>query len=166
VTPRPLTAKQARFVEEYLTDRNATQAAIRAGYSPKTAKSIGQENLTKPDVAAALAARSTQQSARLQVEADQAREQNAFIVTFDPADLFDTLGRLLPVRLMPRHVRCALRSIEVVKRNLTRGDGATDTTYKVQFWDKLKAIEMEYKHFGLLTDQVEHKGEIRIKWQD
>lgn len=45
-----LTGKQQRFVGEYLVDLNATQAAIRAGYSPKTAKSIGQENLTKPDI--------------------------------------------------------------------------------------------------------------------
>lgn len=52
-----LTARQARFVSEYMIDLNATQAAIRAGYSAKTAKQIGQENLTKPDVAAAIAER-------------------------------------------------------------------------------------------------------------
>jgi phage terminase small subunit len=49
-----LTAKQQRFVDEYLKDLNATQAAIRAGYSKKTAASIGQENLTKPEIAKAL----------------------------------------------------------------------------------------------------------------
>lgn len=47
-----MTKKQKRFCEEYLIDCNATQAAIRAGYSKKTAKSIGQENLTKPDIKA------------------------------------------------------------------------------------------------------------------
>ncbi len=45
-----LTPKQARFLDEYLIDLNATQSAIRAGYSEKTARSIGQENLTKPDI--------------------------------------------------------------------------------------------------------------------
>lgn len=49
-----LTAKQQRFVDEYLKDLNATQAAIRAGYSKKTAASIGQENLTKPEIDKAL----------------------------------------------------------------------------------------------------------------
>lgn len=49
-----LTPKQQRFVEEYLIDLNATQAAIRAGYSEKTAKSVGHENLTKPDIAKAI----------------------------------------------------------------------------------------------------------------
>lgn len=50
-----LTAKQQRFVEEYLVDNNATQAAIRAGYSEKTAKESGYENLTKPHIAEAIA---------------------------------------------------------------------------------------------------------------
>ncbi len=51
-----MSAKQQRFVEEYLVDHNATQAAIRAGYSPKTAYSIGHENLNKPEIAAAITA--------------------------------------------------------------------------------------------------------------
>lgn len=49
-----LTAKQKRFIEEYLIDMNATQAAIRAGYSPDSAKEIGCENLTKPNIKAAI----------------------------------------------------------------------------------------------------------------
>ncbi len=51
-----MTPKQQRFAEEYVVDHNATQAAIRAGYSPKTAYSIGHENLKKPEIAAAIAA--------------------------------------------------------------------------------------------------------------
>ena len=47
---KKLTAKQQRFCDEYLIDLNATQAAIRAGYSEKTAKQIANENLTKPDI--------------------------------------------------------------------------------------------------------------------
>ena len=47
-----MNARQKKFCDEYLIDCNATQAAIRAGYSPKTAKSIGNENLTKPDLKA------------------------------------------------------------------------------------------------------------------
>lgn len=45
-----LTAKQAAFVQEYLVDLNATQAAIRAGYSKRTAEKIGSENLQKPEI--------------------------------------------------------------------------------------------------------------------
>lgn len=48
------TPKQAAFITEYLVDKNATQAAIRAGYSPRTAAAIGEENLRKPDIRAAI----------------------------------------------------------------------------------------------------------------
>lgn len=47
-----LTAKQRLFADEYIKSGNATQSAIKAGYSPKTVRSIGQENLTKPDIKA------------------------------------------------------------------------------------------------------------------
>ena len=60
-----MTKKQKRFVEEYLIDLNATQAAIRAGYSPDTAKSIGSENLTKPDLQARIAKASGLVSAQI-----------------------------------------------------------------------------------------------------
>jgi len=65
-----LTAKQARFVEEYLVDLNATQAAIRAGYSKHTAKAIGHENLTKPDIAQAVSAAQDQRSLRTEITQD------------------------------------------------------------------------------------------------
>ena len=67
---KKLTAKQQRFVAEYLIDLNATQAAIRAGYSEKTAYSIGQENLTKPEIAAAVAAAQAERSERTEVTQD------------------------------------------------------------------------------------------------
>ena len=56
-----MTKKQKRFVEEYLIDLNATQAAIRAGYSPDSAKEIGSENLTKPDILQAIRKRESAQ---------------------------------------------------------------------------------------------------------
>ena len=62
-----LTPKQQRFVEEYLIDLNATQAAIRAGYSEKTAQEIGSENLSKPMVAKAIAEAQEKLSNKTQV---------------------------------------------------------------------------------------------------
>lgn len=64
-----LTAKQRRFVAEYLIDLNATQAAIRAGYSQKTARSVGSENLTKPDIAAAIAKGARKQAEKADISA-------------------------------------------------------------------------------------------------
>jgi phage terminase small subunit len=63
-----VTRKQERFVQEYLVDLNATQAAIRAGYEPRSAYSIGQENLKKPEIQAAIQARQATIQEKLQVE--------------------------------------------------------------------------------------------------
>ncbi len=65
-----LTPRQARFVEEYLIDLNATQAAIRAGYSKKTAFVIGYENLTKPYISAAIAEAQAKRLERVTVSQD------------------------------------------------------------------------------------------------
>jgi phage terminase small subunit len=62
-----LTTKQQRFVEEYCVDCNATQAAIRAGYSPKTAYAIGSENLRKPEVKAALQAKQAEVTTKAKI---------------------------------------------------------------------------------------------------
>jgi len=70
-----LTAKQQRFVEEYLVDLNATQAAIRAGYSAKTAGQIGEENLKKPEIGAAVASRQQTIAAKLEITQEKVLER-------------------------------------------------------------------------------------------
>lgn len=65
-----LTNRQKRFIDEYLVDLNATQAAIRAGYSAKTASAIGAENLRKPQIAAMVAAKQAKRSERLEITVD------------------------------------------------------------------------------------------------
>lgn len=69
-----LTPKQKRFVEEYLIDLNATQAAVRAGYSEKTARAIGQENLTKPDIQDAIQKAMGKRSKRVGITQDRVLE--------------------------------------------------------------------------------------------
>lgn len=68
--PKALTPRQAAFVREYLVDLNATQAAIRAGYSEKTAYRTGADNLRKPQIAEAVAAAQSERAERLQLTAD------------------------------------------------------------------------------------------------
>lgn len=65
-----LTAKQSMFVSEYLIDLNATQAAIRAGYSENTAQQMGAENLTKPVIAEAIQSAMDERSERVELTAD------------------------------------------------------------------------------------------------
>ena len=74
-----LTAKQQRFVDEYLIDLNATQAAIRAGYSERTARSISNENLTKPDIQAAIEKGMQARSGRVEITQDMVLRELAKI---------------------------------------------------------------------------------------
>jgi phage terminase small subunit len=70
VATRKFTEKQRRFVEEYLIDGNATRSAIAAGYSEKTARSAGCENLTKPNIMRAIMDGRKDRSERMEVDAD------------------------------------------------------------------------------------------------
>lgn len=70
-----LTAKQQAFVQEYLIDLNATQAAIRAGYSKRSAQIIGFENLSKPIIAKAIQASAKERIKRTEIDADWVLEQ-------------------------------------------------------------------------------------------
>jgi len=70
MSTKNLTLKQQRFIDEYLIDLNATQAAIRAGYSPRTARQIGDENLSKPVIAAAVAKAKQERSEATKIDAE------------------------------------------------------------------------------------------------
>ncbi len=88
-TPAPLTDRQQRFVDEYMVDLNATQAAIRAGYSLETAGSIGHENLKKPEIQSALAAARKSQQERTGVNADRVVLEAWHILTADARELVE-----------------------------------------------------------------------------
>lgn len=84
-----LTLKQQRFVDEYLIDLNASQAAVRAGYSKGTAGSIGHENLKKPEIQLAITEARKRQQERTQINADTVVMQAWNIITADPRELVD-----------------------------------------------------------------------------
>ncbi len=79
MTDRDLTQRQSRFVAEYLVDLNASQAAIRAGYSPRTAKVIASQNLTKLNIQAAIAEAQAARAERTKVTADKVVAELALI---------------------------------------------------------------------------------------
>lgn len=82
-----LTPKQQRFVDEYLIDLNATQAAIRAGYSERTAYSIGDENLKKPEIKKAIEQAKAKRSQRTKIEADSVLKMWYDLATVDYNEL-------------------------------------------------------------------------------
>ncbi|WP_375453727.1 terminase small subunit [uncultured Methylobacterium sp.] len=84
-----ITDKQRRFVEEYLVDLNATQAAIRAGYSEDTARQQGHRLLTDADISDAVAEAQAARAARVQVTADQVLRELVDIATTDANELIE-----------------------------------------------------------------------------
>ncbi len=143
-----LTPKQERFIEEYLIDLNATQAAIRAGYSKKTAKSVGSENLTKPDIALALDLAKEERSKKAKIGALWVLERLFREVNADLADLYDEDGGLKPITEWPLVWRQGLvqgLDIDEIHRD---GDIKVRTS-KVRLSDRIKRIELIGKHVNI-----------------
>lgn len=143
---KKLTAKQAAFVDEYLIDLNATQAAIRAGYSKKTAGAIGEENLKKPEIANALQAAMAERSKRTKIDADWLLSRLADEVEADVADLYDDTGNILPVPQWPKIWRQGLvAGIDVV------AEENVGVVTKIKLSDRVRRLEMIGKHVGVLA---------------
>lgn len=138
-----LTDKQQRFVEEYLIDLNATQAAIRAGYSENTARAIGAENLTKPDIAAAIAALKADRSERTEVSAD-------YVLT----SIVETMER------------CKQASPVTYKNGervmVATPDGEIAPAWTFNAAGVLKGAELLGKHLALFTEKLEHSGGVNV----
>lgn len=155
-----LTDKQAQFCAEYLVDLNATQAAIRAGYSAKTARVTAQGLLTKPHVEERLRVLMTERATRTQVTADRVISEVARIGFADIRSLFSADGSLLPVSEWPEGIAAAVASVEVDA--LFEGYGEErkqiGVTQKVKLWDKPKSLEMLGRHLKLWVERHEHTG--------
>lgn len=157
--------KHARFVAEYLIDLNATQAAIRAGYSEKTANRIGSRLLSYVDIAEAVKVGQAKRLESNELSASRVLEEMRRLAFADLRSFFDDAGNLKPIRELTAEQGAVLGSVEVVHRNLTSGDKQTDTIHKIKTWDKVRALEMLGKHFALLTEQVQHSGGLEISWK-
>lgn len=164
-TPKPLTPQQARFVDEYLIDLNATQAAIRAGYAESGAKVQGCRLLTYDNVAAKIAERADERAKRVQVDADTVLRELLRMATVDPAEAFDENNCLLPIKQIPENVRRAIASVETEELYDWEGRGEDRKkvligyTKKVKFWDKKGSNDSLGKHLRLFVDRVEHTAD-------
>ncbi len=145
-----LTQKQKRFVDEYLIDLNATQAAIRAGYSSKTAYSIGEENLRKPDIRAYLDKAMADLSKRTGVNQEIVIRELARVAFVNPEDVidFDT------VTIRPEASRDDTAAIAALKVRVIQTPNGEGIEREIRMCDKLKALELLGKHFGMFTSNV------------
>lgn len=138
--------RQEQFCREYLVDLNATQAAIRAGYSAKTADVQGPRLLGNAGVAARIDELKAARLKRVDMDADATLRRIADAVNADCADLYDDDLRMLHPRQMPKEVRALISSVK------HHPNGSVE----VKFIDKAKALEMLARHHNLFD--AENKG--------
>lgn len=143
-----LTPKQQRFVEEYLIDLNATQAAIRAGYSEKTARQIGEQNLSKLDIQKAIQEALQERKERVQIDADYVLKRLVEIDQMDVLDIMDENLNMKPLKEWPKIWRQYISNIESIE--LSDGEGWLK---KIKWPDKVKNLELIGKHLGMFVEQ-------------
>ena len=145
-----LNDKQVRFCQEYLIDLNATQAAIRAGYSKTSAKQIGGDNMTKHDLLAYIA---TLKAERLKEVTLSQKDVLEELRNFAYSDITETMELTAKeIKALPVEVRRMITSFE--RKVFTYGDDSNnqEETVKVRFIDKVKVFEMLNKHIGFYEE--------------
>ncbi len=134
-----LTPKQERFVQEYLIDLNATQAAIRAGYSERTAASIGDENLRKPAIAAAV-----------QKAMDERSKKTGITAEYVLSTIVDTIERCKQASpVLDRQGKPVMVATDA---------GEIAPAYTFEANAVLKGAELLGKHLKMFTDKTEVTG--------
>lgn len=143
-----LTDKQQRFVDEYLIDLNATQAAIRAGYSAKTADQQGSRMLANVKVKQAVAEKQAQRSKRTGVNQDRVVLELAKVAFAKMTDIVDSKGRIKE-DASPDDLAC----IESIKYKESDNEYGGSVEREVKIASKLKALELLGKHLGMWSDK-------------
>ena len=157
-----LTPKQQRFIEEYLIDLNATQAAIRAGYSEKTAGSIGHENLTKPEIQEALTLRRQVIAVATDITPEKVISELAKLGFSNMQDFIRITSSgdpMADLSNLTRDQAAALAEFTVEDFTDGRGEDARDVRrVKFKLADKRAALVDIGKHLGIFKERVEHTG--------
>jgi phage terminase small subunit len=158
-----LTAKQLRFVDEYLVDLNGTQAAIRAGYAEKSASVEGARLLANAKVASLVAERFAARSEKTGIDAEWVLKRLAMEATADFGDLFEDDGALKPVKDWPLIWRQGLVAGVDVVEEFETVDGKKERVglvRKVRLSDRIKRIELIGKHVDVqaFRERVAHEN--------
>ncbi len=166
-----LTPKQQRFCDEYLIDLNATQAAIRAGYSEKTAYRTGADNLRKPQIEEYIAKRQKELSRSTEITQERVIKELALIAFSNNADYAHVIEKKMKAEVDGALVDVLdedgkpvmYRTVEpVLTEELTEEQKRALAVIKkgregleVKSCDKVKALELLGKHLGIFTDKIE-----------
>ena len=152
-----LTPKQDRFCREYVIDLNGKQAAIRTGYSKKTAEMQASRLLSKAKVRARVDYFKLRVEGKLDIKKETVLRELVRISTSDMLLLFNDDGTAKELKDIPEHARRCIAGVEI--EELFTGQGkhrkSIGFTKKFKFWDKPKGLEMLGKHLKLYTDKLE-----------
>ena len=140
-----LPPRQAQFVAEYVVDFNGAQAAMRAGYSKRTARIKASQLLARPEIKQAVEAQAQQKAEQRGLEADSVVERLSEIAFGDIRELFDETGRLKKVTELSRETAALIASVGVNRSGTTQ----------VKLVSRLRALELLMRHLGLLQPAVE-----------
>jgi phage terminase small subunit len=161
---KALTKKQAAFVAEYQIDLNATQAAIRAGYSPKQAHKSAAQLMAKPHIKAAIDDAQAKRLQRLDITADAVLQELAKIGFHDPGKMFNQDGTVKAINELDDNTRMAIAGFEVSE--LFDGDGderrGIGFAKKIKLADKRAALVDLGRHLKLFTDKIESTGTLKV----
>ena len=169
--PMKLTPKQARFVQEYLTDLNATQAAVRAGYGAKRARVIGHENLTKPNIAAAIEKAMAEHAERAELTADWVIDELRKIAAANLADYVSKTSDgdpYLDFSALTRDQTAALSEVTVEDFVDGRGqDARAVRRVKFKLYDKRAALVDLGRHLGFFAmKKQQHDATAEVDIED
>lgn len=153
-----LTAKQQRFVDEYLIDLNATAAYKRAGYvgEGNTAESMASQLLRNIKVSDAIAAKQVKLQEKTGITQERVLAEFAKIAFLDPRKFYDESGNLIPVHLLDDDTAAALGGMDVTA--MKNDGGSVDYTKKIKIIDKKGALDSIARHLGMFVDKTELTG--------
>jgi phage terminase small subunit len=163
-----LTDRQRRFVDEYLIDLNATQAAIRAGYSKKTANEQGARLLANVSVMLVVQEAMKAREHRTHITQDRVLQELARIAFFDIRKLYNADGTLKRPDQLDDDAAAVLAGVDVIEQVRYEADEEGELkptpvlTKKAKVFDKGTALTLAMRHLGMLKDKVEHSGAIGV----
>lgn len=156
---RPQTAKQRRFVEEYVVDFNGSRAARDAGYSEKTACAIAAENLRKPHIQKAIRERIEELSRKTGVTAERALAETGRLA-FSMMDSYLDFGPDgITLKVLQEMTEDQIAAIGEVSETITKDGGSL----RFKLHDKKGALDQLHRIFGAYTDTIEHTGSVEVK---
>lgn len=147
--------RRERFCREYVIDGNATQAAIRTGYSTGSAKVTASRLLSDVNVRRRIEELRGAVNEKLDITAERVLREAARLAFSDPRKFFNADGSLKPITELDDDSAAAMASFESVEKAIPGGEGETEIIRKMKLWDKPSSIGMLGKHLNLFVEKVD-----------